>query len=59
MFNCLFEGNGRVAVVKMVEEFHWVVDLTIGEDQHQSFTEKYRHMALSRALNWIDRGLSR
>lgn len=57
MFQCLLEGNGRVASIRMVEDFHWIVDLTIDEDQKKSYTEKYRHMAFNRALNWIDKGL--
>ena len=59
MFQCLIEGNGRVANIRQVEGYHWVIDLTIGEDQKQSFTEKYRHLAFGRALKWIDLGLTR
>lgn len=56
MLVVLFEGNGRSAKIEQMGEYNWIVGFGLGDEQMRSVTEKYRHMAFSKALNWIDKG---
>lgn len=55
MFQCVLEANGRTAQIRQVEESRYIVDLQV-DDNLKSYTEKWRHMAFSRALTWLDKG---
>jgi len=55
MFQCVLEANGRSANIRQVEEGRYIVDIHIA-DGVKSYTEKWRHMAFSRALTWLDKG---